>query len=368
MARLRVRTIRGKIYFICVTRDRRELSAGKTRKNAKEFVDNFDHLERLQKHGLPLPRKSSWTLKDLKDWDVRTSSDPSRERRWRMILKGFGESTYLDEVTPQAIESYRERRLATPAAKGKRIAGPATVNRDCSVLSSALKRARTQPGVVIGKPFEEIAPLSERQLRKKPVSRPPEEIRKFIQAAWEIAAAPPPHVDRREWDDNAAMIELLYMTASRLSQVLRLRAEQVKGKLLSFPGHKRGTERAFVLSGRLAELLASRGGEGGWLFPSHRRDGPRREFRRFWKLVEEKAEIGHLTPHALRHSASSALFQAGGMIDEVQRLLGHQTPALAIALYTQLFPKPIEPISFHILSGKKPRRRAVRRGRSRAAL
>src|SRR6185369_5498830 len=101
-------------------------------------------------------------------------------------------------------------------------------------------------------PFAAIAPLEERRGRRKPVSLPPKVIERAISSAWRLAKKKPPwYVLPGEWAQNAAIIELIYLTASRSSQILRLRRDQVQRRdgvrTLVFPPHKGGLERVFVI-------------------------------------------------------------------------------------------------------------------------
>ena len=43
--------------------------------------------------------------------------------------------------------------------------------------------------------------------------------------------------------------------------------------------------------------------------------------------------MGHVSPHALRHTYASALLAAGRPITEVSALLGHGSPATTMAIY-----------------------------------
>jgi len=152
------------------------------------------------------------------------------------------------------------------------------------------------------------------------------------------------------------MIELLYLTASRLSQILELRADQIRDGLLYFPAHKKGRERWFRLEGRLSVLLAERK-ETPFVFPSLRAANAREGFRRFWAKACKIAGLT-MTPHTLRHSRASAWYAEGRTIAEVQRLLGHASLQMALRLYVQLFPETLPP-SLPQEQGRKGRTRAV---------
>lgn len=344
MASLGKRIRKGRTYYFIRTRDGRELAAARTLSDSKEMVAEYDLLERRAKRGLATPMQSAWTLADLKGYDLLLAREekremPSLERRWRMILEGLGPARFIEDVTPARIEAWTRERLKK--------AGIATVRRDRSVLRAALARAR-DPASGSGyskNPFDGLPSRAgqERKARRKPDVYDPEMVEKILAAAWEMAANPPRHTLPGEWWQNAAMLELIYETASRESQIRTLRRSQVQkhpkfGALLHFPGHKRGEERLFPLEGRTWEILKTIPETSVWFFPSLRGRGPRDNFRRFLAGVAKRVGIPHLNLHSLRHSRSSALFRAGWSPERIQRLLGHRTVAMAIQQYMQLFP------------------------------
>lgn len=323
MASLRTRKRHGRLYYVVRTSRGKEYGAGWNPKTAKTLLAHYDNLERLAKHGALAPEPCSWDLQALRDWDVGSSHDRSRERRWRVLLRVLGPHRPLEEVTRPLLEVYR-----------KRGASPATVNRDLSVLRSAINRSRALSGFTAD-PFLGLTRLKEP--RAKPVSLPPATVEKILSTARRLAVTD-------EERQDAAILELIYRTASRVSQILSLRWEQVRDGSLHFAPHKGGRERVFPCRGALRMALGRTNGSP-WVFPSHRGDGPRTGLRRFLQRVLREAGVTqHVTPHTLRHSASSAAFLAGRPISEVQRLLGHGSPQMAIALYTQLFPAPIAPV------------------------
>lgn len=358
MAWLRIRKIRGRRYYICVTRAGQELAAGKNIDTARRVVAHYDNMEQLARHKIPMPKQAVWTLAMLRDKDTERNPEASRRRRWDVLLRAFGADTYLDQVTPETLLAYRERRGHET--------GPATVNRDMAVLRAALRRAR-DPGSGANysdDPFAGILPLREPRDRRTPLT--PQEVKRLIRAGYSRAAISPWHIRGQEWADNARIIEIAYLTASRISQVLAMRREQVSGGRLTFAGHKRGAPRVFRVVGRLAVVLRPLLKRDGWLFPSARGEGHRRDFRRFMRLACDDADVPRITPHGLRHAASSASFSSGAGIAHVQRLLGHTTPSQAIATYTALYPETMAPVGFHALSTPAGRKQPIRAARKRA--
>lgn len=136
---------------------------------------------------------------------------------------------------------------------------------------------------------------------------------------------------------DRAMLEVLYATGLRVSELVGLRLEQVNLRhgLVRVMG-KGGRERlvplgeeavAWVeryLEGARAELLSGRGGSEA-LFVT-RRGGPMTR-NAFWQLIRRYARAAgirkHLSPHTLRHAFATHLLNHGADLRVVQMLLGH---------------------------------------------
>jgi len=135
---------------------------------------------------------------------------------------------------------------------------------------------------------------------------------------------------------DAAMLELLYATGLRVSELvsLRLRDVNLDGGLLRCIG-KGSKERVVPLSraaiGRLRHYLetarpALHKGRGVAALFLNRRGGTMTR-QGFWKIVKEYgASIGlrdKLSPHVLRHSFATHLLERGADLRSVQMMLGH---------------------------------------------
>ena len=58
---------------------------------------------------------------------------------------------------------------------------------------------------------------------------------------------------------------------------------------------------------------------------------------RVFDPARERVELGHLTPHDLRHTAASLAIAAGANVKAVQRMLGHASAAMTLDVYAGLF-------------------------------
>ena len=134
---------------------------------------------------------------------------------------------------------------------------------------------------------------------------------------------------------DRAMLELLYATGIRVSELVGLRLEDVNLVGSSIVCRDHGRERVipFGKSARQAleqyigeareEMLRGRNSE--WLFTNC--SGQAMSRQGFWKLIKsygEKAGIqADITPHTLRHTLAAHLLRSGNDARYVQAVLGH---------------------------------------------
>ncbi|MCL4779292.1 MAG: site-specific tyrosine recombinase XerD [Gammaproteobacteria bacterium] len=135
---------------------------------------------------------------------------------------------------------------------------------------------------------------------------------------------------------DRAMLEVLYATGLRVSELINLRQSEVnlnqgvlriRGKgdrerLIPFGEESQRWIREFMMGPRL-EILLERQSE--YLFPTRR--GERMTRQAFWHIIKryaKKADIeARLSPHTLRHAFATHLLNHGADLRVVQMLLGH---------------------------------------------
>ncbi len=147
---------------------------------------------------------------------------------------------------------------------------------------------------------------------------------------------------------NACLLELLYATGMRVSELVGLPVAAARGdpRMLLIRG-KGGRERMVPLTdparGALAHWLAIRDTGAGkasrHLFPSRSKAGHLTRHR-FYILVKEiavraKIDPARVTPHTLRHAFATHLLAGGADLRSIQTLLGHADVATT-EIYTHV--------------------------------
>ena len=145
-----------------------------------------------------------------------------------------------------------------------------------------------------------------------------------------------PHTDEPLGFRDRAMLELLYATGLRVSELITLRQFQVnfnqgvlrivgKGdreRLIPLGEEAQRWLKEFIEGPRM-EILLER--QTDYLFPTRR--GDRMTRQAFWHIIKRYAEKAgirkKLSPHSLRHAFATHLLNHGADLRVVQLLLGH---------------------------------------------
>ena len=145
-----------------------------------------------------------------------------------------------------------------------------------------------------------------------------------------------------------AMLELLYATGLRVSELVRLEVKQLhlEAGFVRVRG-KGGRERVVPLGSsakdKLQQYLATarlqllKGRTSSYLFLTRAAKPPSRQT--FWRLLKDYAlqspEGGKFSPHAMRHAFATHLLDGGADLRAVQAMLGHVDIATT-QIYTHL--------------------------------
>lgn len=146
---------------------------------------------------------------------------------------------------------------------------------------------------------------------------------------------------------DKAMLELLYATGIRVSELISLKVEDMNLGMEYVVCHEKSKERIIpfgaeakkALSVYLGNTRAKMVGEteNGYLFVNC--SGKPMSRQGFWKLIKfyaDKAGIEkEITPHTFRHSFAAHLIENGADIESVQKMMGH-TDVSTTQMYAQM--------------------------------
>ena len=144
------------------------------------------------------------------------------------------------------------------------------------------------------------------------------------------------------WRRDRALLELLYATGCRASEISHLKQIDFHGEQKYCRCHGKGDKERMVPLGRRAVvavddyleyerdvLVAKAGADSPWLLLSAR--GHRLQRERIWELVKKYTRrlglANTVSTHTLRHSFATHLLAGGADLRQVQEMLGHASIA-----------------------------------------
>ena len=213
-----------------------------------------------------------------------------------------------------------ERYISYMYSKGK---SPASIARGVASLKS-FYRYLLDRGIVRVNPAKSAAPV--RTERKLPEILTGKEVELFLEQ--------PQCVDPKGYRDHA-MLELLYATGIRVSELIGLDVGDVNLSAGFIRCSSRGKERIIPLYSTAVKALSDYMKDyrpNMVLSPKEpalfvNMSGERMSRQGFWKIIkhyQEKAQIKKdITPHTLRHSFAAHLLENGADLRSIQEMLGH---------------------------------------------
>lgn len=141
-----------------------------------------------------------------------------------------------------------------------------------------------------------------------------------------------------------AIVQTLYASAGRVSEVISLNRSDVRdGRLSECKIVGKGKKKRYLILTKdaqraIAEYCKERDDNNPALFISHGRDiGKPLDRRSVWRIVNNAARElginGFAAPHAFRHYRAQNLLKAGMSIDDLQEYLGHADIGLTRRVY-----------------------------------
>lgn len=247
-----------------------------------------------------------------------------------------GRGVELTQVVARDVEDYANSLV-------KRGKSPATVTRSVASIKS-FYTCLLGKGYVGQNPAKGVSPVKTE--RKLPQVLTSKEVELFLEQ--------PECTDLKGYRDRA-MLELLYATGIRVSELIELDVDD-----LNLPGgvlkcFSKGRERIIPLYSTAIRALAEYindirpqlvdSPDETALFVNM--NGERMSRQGFWKLIkyyQEKAGIQKdITPHTLRHSFAAHLLENGADLRSIQEMLGHADIS-STQIYSRLLNQKIKDV------------------------
>ena len=253
---------------------------------------------------------------DRYEREVTPSKKGARQERTkiRKLQESFFSTLYLQDIRPTDVAAYRDERLEEVK--------PETVRKYLSLISDLFNHARTEWGLKVTNPVNDIKRPAPSRARDRRLS--PKEEKKLLQAAKKH----PNH-------EFLAIINITLETAMRQGEILSMTWENfdVKKRKLYWPDTKNGEPRYVPLSTNAIKIFKSLGMKKRGQIFNYTQDG----FRTIWHKIKTKEELGlaDLRFHDLRHEATSRFVELGLDSLEVSAITGHKTLQM-LKRYTHL--------------------------------
>jgi integrase len=261
------------------------------------------------------PKKPEPTFDKLADeyvenYGAQKSYQSFKRHAVRYLREAFGEKR-LKDLSYLDLETYRNKRKATPLASGK-IRTDATVNREMSALKHMLNKA-VEWGMLEVSPFRKGSRLAFRESNQRQRYLMEADIEKLLNSC-------SAHL--------LPIVEIALHTGMRKGEILSLKWEQIRNGFIYLEGGmvKSGKDRQLPLDDRAAQVLKELQIRNKWKSPFVfvGPDGKRLlDVKKGFSGACRRAGIEDFHFHDLRHTFASHLVMKGANLKAVQRLLGH---------------------------------------------
>lgn len=164
---------------------------------------------------------------------------------------------------------------------------------------------------------------SPRHVKPLPVSLTLEEVEKLLNS---------PDISKLRGLRDRAMLEVLYASGLRVSELTALRCSDINLKLGFIRCVGKGNKERLVPLGKIAiewmrRYLDARNDDTPWCFPG-RGSQPLTRMA-FWLIIKQLAQcagiVKDISPHTLRHSFAIHLLKGGADLRVIQEMLGHSS-------------------------------------------
>jgi integrase len=299
-------------------------SEGVTRTQCEAFIEKVRTEARTGRLSLPTGRKLALNFCTAADNYIKRLEEGTgknitiKRRQLRMNLKPFFGAMRLDAITSFTVDRYKKKRMDTGAAK-------ATINRELATLSHLFSMA-------VDWKWLDRRPCRLQMLEESPgriIALSDDQCVALMRAGVESA-------DPFCW----LFVAFGLNTAMRHSEILAARFDKIDfSNLRLFVPDAKAGQRAQPITPELADMLRAeremRDDRSGWIFPSLHKDsrtGHRARMDNAFRDAVVRAGLDPelVTPHVMRHTAITALVQAGVDLPTIQKISGHKTLAMVL--------------------------------------
>jgi len=265
-----------------------------------------------------------------------------------------------EQISPTLIRAFRIKLYDYRDQKQKKLS-PQTRNHHLIALRNFLRYLIRERGLEVMPPEKiTLGRVGEREIRVLSA----EQLRRLLDAPSRNSC-----VGKRD----RAILELLFSTGLRVSELVSLNRDQINLKTQEFSVLGKGRKRRVVFiseraKNALKEYLATRKDDLKPLFIRYRGpksreipaavrgEGRRLSIRSVERLVKKYVRRAGLsaeaTPHTLRHSFATDLLRGGADIREVQEMLGHRSISTT-QIYTHVTNRKLREVYRKAHSGNK---------------
>jgi integrase len=264
-------------------------------------------------------KETKLTFNDLAERHVENYRNQRSFSRLKYYLMDGYRSVFgdrrLSEIDYLDLETYRNRRQATPTRAGKSRTD-ATVNRELSTLRHMLNKA-VEWGMLETSPFAKGSRLILKENNHRLRFLNDSEIKELLKSCEDLKT----HASHLR-----PIVEVALLTGMRRGELLGLKWEQIRNGFIYLTETKSGKARQIPINDRLAEVFKEvrHGNQLKSTYVFCGSDGKRFiEVKRSFTSACRKAGIEAFRFHDLRHTFASQLVMRGASLKAVQELLGH---------------------------------------------
>ena len=289
--------------------------------------------------------------------DRRAATGSSPEPPWKRVVQRYLESLHLERgLSKRTVEAYGSdlSRLGQSLAKQ----GGDPLEADQEAVAAHLRQLRrdglsprsiARALVSIRGFYRHLVEVGERPDNPAVNLSPPRQWRRLPKVLTETqveALLEAPDVEQLSGLRDKAMLELLYATGLRVSELVGLHLSQLRLDFGFIVVLGKGGKERVVPVGEQAEGWLSRyleevrpellAGRHESVFVNQR-GGPLSR-QGFWKILKGhglRAGVGDVSPHMLRHSFATHLLEHGADLRAVQMMLGHSDTSTT-QIYTHI--------------------------------